>query len=55
MARAWHLEEVGKPVFSPTTLVLDPSGTVRFSHVGKRASDRPQLASILAALDQIAN
>jgi peroxiredoxin Q/BCP len=35
----------------PATVLIDPTGTIRFAHVGEHPRDRPALGSILLALE----
>lgn len=43
-------ESKGREIARPSTFVLDAEGVVAWRYVGERASDRPKLEEVLAAV-----
>jgi peroxiredoxin len=43
-------ESKGREITRPAGFVLDAGGTIRWAYVGERASDRPKLDAMLAAV-----
>ncbi len=49
--RAYGVEHEGKDISRPATIVVGSDGTVLWSYVGDRPSDRPLLPDVLKVLD----
>lgn len=45
-----HVDEFGSTTIRPSTLLIDPDGTIRFSYVGDDSRDRPTIPALLLAL-----
>lgn len=52
--RAYGVEHEGKDISRPATIVVAQDGTVLWSYVGDRPSDRPLLPDVLRVLDAAA-
>ncbi len=49
--RAYGVEDVGKDIALPATVIVNADGTVRWVYVGDRPADRPLLPDVLRVLD----
>ena len=47
------LDEFGKTTIRPATVVVDEHGKIGFSYVGDDSRDRPTIAALLLALDNL--
>lgn len=50
--RAYGLEDQGKDIALPATVVVGRDGKVQWAYVGDRPTDRPVLPDVLRVLDQ---
>lgn len=51
--RAYGVEDVGKDISKPATVIVNKDGTVRWVYVGDRPADRPLLPDVLRVLDAV--
>jgi peroxiredoxin len=48
--RAWGVEDEGKDIALPSTVVIDGEGRVAWSYVGDRPGDRPLVDHVITVL-----